>query len=428
MASVQARHPLINTAHPVVQVLKRGLMITFGIPMLVAIGMSLVDSYRRRGKRPKPFPTRTAAETPVGAGTVTTYTFGQDLYDDMLAAIEGAQKQVLFETYIWKGDAVGQRFKKAIIDAADRGVEVRVIYDQFANIVVRPPFKRFPANVKVLAFPVYSAGWRFFDLRRYGRDHRKILVVDEKVGFVGGYNIGSAYATEWRDTHCRITGPGVGDLSRAFADFWNLHRGKPRLVRRSSEPPMLMSASAAWEPRIRVHRNVPRLWMFPIRSMYLEAINRAQRNVWMTVAYFIPDENFVDTLVEAAERGVDVRLLLPAKSNHIVADWISRGYFRRMLGAGIGIHRFRDAMVHAKTATIDGNWTTIGTANVDRLSMTGNYEINVEIIDAALAEEMERIFETDLTNTLPLTLAEWQARDVYARFTEMILKPLRPLL
>ena len=148
----------------------------------------------------------------------------------------------------------------------------------------------------------------------------------------------------------------------------------------------------------------------------------------MTHAYFIPDDDFVDTLVAAARRGVDVRLLLPAKSNHIVADLLSRGYFRRMLDAGISIHRFRDAMVHAKTATIDGSWTTIGTANVDRLSMTGNYEINVEIIDPGLAQEMERIFETDLTNTLPLTLSEWEARDVYARFTELILKPLRPLL
>jgi cardiolipin synthase len=427
---VQARHPLINMRHPVAQVAKRTLLTIFGIPMLVAIAMSLVDSYRRRGKKPKPFPTRTAHEISVGGGTVTTYTFGQDLYDDMLAAIEGAQKQVLLETYIWKGDAVGQRFKKALIDAADRGVEVRVIYDSFANIVVRPPFKRFPANVKVLAFPVYSAGWRFFDLGRYGRDHRKILVVDDTVGFVGGYNIGTPYATEWRDTHCRITGPGVWDLSRAFADFWNLHRSKPRLLRRArrDEPPMLLSTASSWEPRIRVHRNIPRLWMFPIRGMYIEAINRAQRNVWMTHAYFIPDENFVDSLIDAASRGVDVRLLLPAKSNHIVADWISRGYFRRMLDAGLKIHRFRDAMVHAKTATIDGSWTTIGTANVDRLSMTGNYEINVEIIDACLAEEMERIFETDLTNALPLTLAEWEARDVYSRFTEMILKPLRPLL
>ena len=186
--------------------------------------------------------------------------------------------------------------------------------------------------------------------------------------------------------------------------------------------------ASTWEPRIRVHRNVPRLWMFPIRGMYLEAMDRAGRNIWMTCAYFIPDQDFVDTMTRAAQRGVDVRILLPLKSNHVVADWISRGYFAQLLHAGVRIMRYRDAMVHAKTCTIDGSWSTVGTANVDRLSMSGNYEINVEIIDASLAEEMERIFETDLTNALPLTLAEWQARDVYSRFTEMILKPLRPLL
>ena len=142
----------------------------------------------------------------------------------MLAAIEGAQRQILFETYIWKGDAVGERFKSALADAAARGVEVYCIYDGFANLVVKPAFKRFPASMKVLRYPIYGAGWRFFDLRRYGRDHRKILVVDDEVGFVGGYNIGSAYETEWRDTHVRITGPGVLDLVRAFADMWNLHR------------------------------------------------------------------------------------------------------------------------------------------------------------------------------------------------------------
>ncbi|HNO39774.1 MAG TPA: phospholipase D-like domain-containing protein, partial [Marmoricola sp.] len=145
-------------------------------------------------------------------------------------------------------------------------------------------------------------------------------------------------------------------------------------------------------------------------------------------AYFIPDENFVESLTEASERGVDVRILLPAKSNHIVADLVSRGYFGRMLNAGIHIYRFRDAMVHAKTATIDGNWSTIGTANVDRLSMTGNYEINVEIIDPALAQNMEEIFTNDLLNTWPLSAAEWESRDIYRRFTEIVFKPLRPML
>ncbi len=406
--------------------LRRATVAVVLAPFALAIGMTLVDSYRRRGKRRiVSFPTDPPATVPVGEGEVTTYTFGHDLYADMLAAIDGAQRQVLLETYIWKGDAVGQQFKSALERAAARGVEVYVIYDSFANLVVSPRFKRFPPGIKVLRYPVYAAGWRPFDLRRYGRDHRKILVVDDSVGFVGGYNIGSAFATEWRDTHVRITGPGVWDLKRAFADFWNLNRRR-RL--RTSERPLLIETASTWEPTIRFHRNVPRLWMFPIRSMYLEAITRASRNIWITTAYFLPDQDLVDALTAAARRGVDVRLLIPAKSNHVVADWISRGYFSQLLNAGVRLLRYRDAMVHAKTATIDGTWSTVGTANIDRLSLTGNYEINVEIIDPALAESLERIFAVDESHSLELTSSEWEARDIYRRFTEFVLNPLRPLL
>ncbi|WP_240617134.1 phospholipase D-like domain-containing protein [Nocardioides speluncae] len=414
-----------STSAKVLSLLRRALLTIVGVQLVLAIGLTLVDSYRRRGKKPKPFPTTKPATVDVGGGSITTYTFGMDLYDDMLAAIEGAKKQVLFETYIWKGDEIGERFKAALIAASERGVDVYCIYDGFANLVVPPSFKRFPTGLKVLRYPIYNAGLRFYDLRRYGRDHRKILVVDDEVGFVGGYNIGSAYATEWRDTHVRITGPGVWDLKRAFADFWNLHRRKRF---RTSERPLLLETASTWEPRIRFHRNVPRLWMFPIRSMYLEAINRATQNVWMTHAYFIPDQDFVDALKEAATRGVDVRLLVPHKSNHIVADWISRGYFAQLLDAGVRIFRFKDAMVHAKTSTIDGSWTTVGTANIDRLSLQGNYEINVEIIDDQLADTLERIFRTDQSNSMELTIGEWEARDLHRKFTEAILAPLRPLL
>ncbi|GAA1996547.1 phospholipase D-like domain-containing protein [Nocardioides kribbensis] len=408
-----------------VTLLRRTLLSVFGVPLVIAVAMSLVDSYRRRGKHPKPFPTTPPRTVDIGDGAVTTYTYGQDLYEDMLAAIEGAERQILFETYIWKGDQTGERFKHALVAAADRGVDVYCIYDGFANLVVSPVFKRFPRQVKVLRYPVYAAGWRFFDVRRYGRDHRKILVVDSTVGFVGGYNIGDAYETEWRDTHVRITGPGVWDLQRAFADFWNLNR---RRLIGVSERPLLLETSSVWEPRIRIQRNVPRLWMFPIRSMYLEAINRAGRNVWMTQAYFIPDQDFVDALRAAARRGVDVRLLVPLKSNHIVADWISRGYFSQLLDAGVRIFRFRDAMVHAKTATVDGTWTTVGTANIDRLSLSGNYEVNVEVIDESLAKTLEEIWMVDESNSLELTRGEWEARDLHRKFTELVLRPLRPLL
>ena len=414
-----------SAAGKVLTVARKTLLTVFGAQLAIAVVMSLVDSYRRRGKKPKPFPVTPPSTVTVGDGTVTTYTYGRDLYEDMLAAIEGAQRQVLLETYIWKGDETGERFKTALAAAADRGVEVYVIYDGFANLVVSPVFKRFPDNMKVLRYPLYAAGWRFFDLARYGRDHRKILVVDESVGFVGGYNIGSAYETEWRDTHVRITGPAVWDLKRAFADFWNLNR---RRRIRASERPLLLETASTWEPHIRVQRNVPRLWMFPIRSMYIEAINRASRNVWLTTAYFIPDQDFVDAIRHAAIRGVDVRLLLPLKSNHIVADWISRGYFSQLLADGVRIFRYKDAMVHAKTATVDGTWTTVGTANIDRLSLQGNYEINVEVIDEQLAKRLEEVFATDESNSLELTRGEWEARDLHRKFTEYVLAPLRPLL
>jgi len=406
-----------------VRVAKRALLCLLGVQVALGITLSLVDSYRRRGRRPKPFPTTPPADVAIGEGTVTTYTFGRDLYDDMLAAIDAAEHRILFESYIWKGDAVGERFKQALSRAAGRGVEVYAIYDGFANLVVSPLFKRFGPRLKVLEYPVYNAGWRFFDLRRYGRDHRKILVVDDAVGFVGGYNVGSAYATEWRDTHVRITGPGVWDLARTFADFYNANR-KPR----HGVQPLLLETAADWEPRIRVHRNVPRQWMFPIRGMYLEAINRASHHVWMTHAYFIPDPDFVGAIVQAARRGVDVRLLVPAISNHVVADWLSRGYYGEMLAAGVRIFRFQGAMVHAKTSTIDGRWSTVGTANIDRLSMTGNYEVNVELIDPDFAAAMERIYETDLSNCVELTAETWAARGVHKKFTELVLAPLRPLL
>ena len=145
-------------------------------------------------------------------------------------------------------------------------------------------------------------------------------------------------------------------------------------------------------------------------------------------AYFIPDQDFVDALNAAARRGVDVRLLVPLKSNHIVADWLSRGYFSQLLEAGVRIFRFKDAMVHAKTSTVDGNWSTVGTANIDRLSLQGNYEINVEVIDHGLAKDLEEIWAVDESNCIELTRGEWEARDLHRRFTEMVLRPLRPLL
>ncbi|NKX93315.1 phosphatidylserine/phosphatidylglycerophosphate/cardiolipin synthase family protein [Sanguibacter hominis ATCC BAA-789] len=339
----------------------------------------------------------------------------------MLAAIRGAQHTIMLESYIWKGDAIGAEFKEALIEAADRGVNVYVIFDGFANLVVPREFLRFPERIHVLRYPAFRPGLLTLNVRHSGRDHRKILVVDDEIGYVGGYNIGSLYATDWRDTHLGLEGPAVWDLRNAFVDFWNSTR-RPHL------PVLPDPGSDHWEPHIRPARNAPGHLLFPIRGIYLQAIDRAQSHIYITQAYFIPDHEILDALLAAARRGVDVRVIVPDNSNHVVTDWLSRGLYSSLLAGGVTIWLFQDAMVHAKTATIDGVWTTIGTANIDRLSLSGNYEINMEIYDEGLAKQMEQVFETDLSNCRELTAEEWENRGRIARISERVLAPLRPLM
>lgn len=400
---------------------RRALLGLLTLQVTVIAVLSGIDSWRKRHRSQSAgFPRSAPEPVDVGHDEITLYAYGEDLYADMLDAIRTARHQVLFESFIWKGDEVGTAFKDELIAAAARGVEVYVIFDDFANLVVSERFKRFPPSLQVLRYPMYAAGWRFFDVRRYGRDHRKILVVDDRFGFVGGYNIGSAYATQWRDSHVRIAGPSVWGLRNAFVDFWNLHR--------ESEQPWLPDEGALhWDPHIRVHRNVPRQVVFPIRGMYLEAIDRATHHVYLTHAYFVPDSAILRALLAAARRGVDVRLLMPTTSNHVVADWLSRGFYGTLLRGGVRIFLYR-AMVHAKTATVDRQWSTIGTANVDRLSLSGNYEINLEVYDDKLAARMEQVFSTDCGNATELTAQAWDARPFVAKFSETVLAPLRPLL
>jgi cardiolipin synthase len=216
-------------------------------------------------------------------------------------------------------------------------------------------------------------------------------------------------------------GPSIWELEDAFVDFWNRHR-------RSDQPRLVDRGSPTWDPHIRVYRNDPEQLAFPIRALYLGAINRAQHHVFISQAYFIPDQEILRALVAAAERGVDVRLLVPEASNHVVADWLSRGFYALLLRAGVTLYLYQDAMVHAKTATIDGHWSTIGSANIDRLSLIGNYEVNAEIFDEDVAAHLEEVFANDCTNARVLSAHQWARRPVVAKISEMILAPLRPLL
>jgi cardiolipin synthase len=391
--------------------------------IVIVVVLMLATKFRRKKRDAGAEPYKhidPPVAVPIGSGSrATTYTYGEQLFAAMLAAIESARERILFETYIIKSDAMGRRFKDALVAAAERGVDVYVIYDAFANLVVSPRFLRFPKPIHVLRFPVIRLTVRFLSPRAWGRDHRKILAVDDRVAFVGGYNVGSLYATDWRDTHLRIEGEAVWELVNAFVDFWNVHGPGPRLAD---------EGSPTWDPRVRAHRNVPSQLTYPIRAMYLEAVDRASSDIRLTAAYFLPDRDILAALTAAARRGVRVQLLLPRISNHVVTDWLARGFFSELVAAGVRIHRYNEWMVHAKTMTIDGVWSSVGTANIDRLSLTGNYEINLEVHGPELAAHLTAVFDLDVDNSEELTAAEWDRRFVGYKACEWLLRPLRPLL
>ncbi|WP_297156514.1 phosphatidylserine/phosphatidylglycerophosphate/cardiolipin synthase family protein [Thermogemmatispora sp.] len=400
--------------------LKRLLLRTLGaILSAQAITLIILQVISRQRKRYLPqggFPHTRFAEITIGQDHLQLYDYGRDLYDDMLAAIDSAQETIYLESYIWKDDSVGRAFKEHLIRKAEEGVAVYVIFDWFANLVVPRKFKIFPPSIHVLQYQALRYPWHLFDPRRYALDHRKLLVVDGKIGFIGGYNIGETYATSWRDTHLRIRGPAAADLAQSFVDFWNQHvPAHERITRRHPR---------CFNPLINVRGTSAMRLMFPIRDMYIEAIDRAQKFIYLTNAYFVPDSILLDALKAAARRGVDVEILVPWMSNHIIADWLSRSHFSECLKAGIRIFGYRH-MLHAKTCTIDGEWSTIGTANLDRLSSIGNYEINVEIYNGDLARQMEVLFKYDKTNAFELSLEDWEQRPWYVRLSEWLLAPLR---
>ena len=356
-----------------------------------------------------------------GGDRLKLYPYGVQLYDAMLEDIRNAKRSVYVGTFIWKGDEVGQRFVDALAEKAREGVRVCVIFDGLANAFVPAEFKDFPKEIHTLHFRPIWGPEKLANPRNVFRYHKHIMSVDGEIGFVGGYNIGSLYAEGWRDTHVRIEGPDAREIENDIVDFWNGHR-PPDL------PELETDGERAWNPATKFHRNDPYLRMFPIRTVYLEAIDRANHHIYLTHAYFIPDRAMRNGLIEAVKRGVDVQILVPEHSNHVTADWLARRHFWELLKAGVRIHLYKHIMIHSKTATIDGIWSTVGTANIDRYSLLGNYETNLEVYSSDLAGQMERMFELDKTNAREITAEEWDRRPLPAKVVERVLASLSPLV
>lgn len=391
----------------------------------ILVAVEAFETVRRKlfwGQPPKegfPWEEQPEIELEIGDEHIKLYPDYGRLYEDMLAEIERAEEYVFIETFIWQNDEVGKSFVEALARKARAGVSVYAIFDELANLGRPAAFKDFPDEIHTLRFRSFSGPADVLNPRSFHRDHRKILSVDGRVAFAGGFNIGELY-TRWRGTHFQIRGSQVYDIERTFIGFWNTHRtgGLPSI------PPV---PGRSWNPATVFHSNDPYHHTHPIRDLYLRNIGKAQESVRITSAYFTPGRSLREAMMDAARRGVDVQVLIPKYSNHALVDWLARQHLGEMIEAGVRIFEYENFMVHAKTATVDGEWSTVGSANLDSLSLFGLHETNLEIYSSRTAERLEAMFELDKTNAEELTVEKWRERPLPVKLVEGAFIPLRLL-
>ena len=383
--------------------------------------------YRRRAEQLVEA-VQAASRTPLIAGNRTRLLIdGPATYGDMFAAVRAAKHHVHVETYIFDDGDTAHRFAALLAEKRREGVAVRVIYDGIGSSEAEDIFKALDAaGVETVAYrpldPVRL--WR-----NNRRDHRKLVIVDGRVAFTGGINISETYArgsasrpgpdegleSGWRDTHVEVRGPAVDALQAIFLRSWRrLGQTVP------DTPDLLTRAPAAGDDLMQVVASDGGDLEFRIYDAYLTAISNATQRIWITQAYFAPDERLRQALIDAVARGVDVRVMVPSFSDIPVVFQASRGLYAELLAGGVKLYEFRDAMLHAKTAVVDGVWSTIGSCNLDPRSFAHNNELNVVIVGRDFGRGMETTFTTDLRRTQTIDAATWAERPVTAKMKEWL--------
>jgi len=370
----------------------------------------------------------TGAGATVG-NSIEVLTRGNAVYEALGAAIDGAQHHVNAEFYLIRNDGTGAWFRDKLVRAAERGVEVRLLCDAYGCLAIggawRRPLRRAGAKVGIF-LPMRSLFLQPVNLR----NHRKIVVVDGKVAFSGGVNIGDEYRGAmrgiglWRDTHFRMEGPAAQALQRVFFQDWFFATGEG-VDPATFFPPGLPPAGDA---SVAIVPSGPDTRTEAIHRLFFAAIAGARERVYITTPYFVPDAPMVVALQVAAMRGVDVKLILPSRSNHRVTFHAGRSFYTELLEAGVQIYEYQPGMIHSKTMVVDRRIVFLGSANMDMRSFRLNFEVHALIHDAPTAGELEACFAEDLSQTLAVNLATWRTRRRRYRVAEGAGRFVSPLL
>lgn len=370
-----------------------------------------------------------ATGQPLIVGNKVTLLFdGPRTIAAMMAAVASAKDTINLETYLFDQDPLGMAFADLLIARQKEGIQVCIIYDCIGTLGTPQAFfdRMQAAGIRLLPFHPVSPFHRRGRWRINNRDHRKILVVDGRVAFTGGVNITAAYsrsslfrskakvpaAPGWRDTHLQIEGPAVASLQWLFLDTW-ARQQEDALPDRDYFPALSPVGSKV----LRVVGSRPG-GGFEIYKAYSVAIGGARDSIHIAAAYFVPDPQTLQALLDAASRGVDVKLVLPSVSDSGAVFHAGHSNYTRMLKSGIRIFELKTSVMHAKTAVIDGTWSTVGSTNLDMRSFLHNLEINVIVLGDDFGAEMESAFQEDLRGSEEIHLERWQQRPVGPRIKE----------
>jgi cardiolipin synthase len=368
-------------------------------------------------------------ESPLTKGNkITLLADGKATYAAMFKALQKARDHINLESYIIEDDETGRKFADLLLQKQAEGVQVNLIYDSMGSMNTPVAFfqRLRDGGIQVVEFNPINPLKARDEWGLTHRDHRKILIVDGKVAIIGGINISEVYSSSplkrrrgkktpihWRDTDIQIEGPAVAEFQKLFLDTWQKQKG-PKLAERKYSPDLKEVGSSL----VRVVASTPGETNRIPFVMYVSAIVFAEHSIHMTNSYFIPDDQILKALADAAGRGVDVKIILPGTTDSQLALHAQRHYYSELLKSGVKLYEHSTSLLHAKTAVIDKVWSTIGSTNMDYLSLLNNDEVNAVILSHEFAVEMEKMFLGDLADSRQILLDDWEKRPLLPRIRE----------
>ena len=365
---------------------------------------------------------------------VQVITDGHDLFRMMMEDIEQATSSVHIEFYTFYNDRIGNEILDLLVQKAKAGVEVRVIYDPWGSMGTWKRFFKPLMDVGGHVEPFLGTRSAVIDFRLNFRDHRKIVTVDGRVGYVGGFNIGDQYLGRkekfgyWRDTHLRIIGSGVFSLQARFMLDWNATDRDHPFNDREIDSRYFPLTTVKGETSLQIVSSGPDSDLQQIKMGYMRMIQTAEKSLWIQTPYLIPDDSVLDSLRIAAMAGIDVRIMIPDKPDHAFVYRATQYYARQLANDGVKIYYYHNGFIHAKTMVVDGRLASVGSANMDYRSFKLNFEINAFVYDEQIATQLENIFKIDMTHSELITPEKFDQQSLYLKFKQTASRLLSPIL